>query len=123
LDRSAWRWVKGKDPYLPITILLWFAVQNQFKRQPPGNENGYYSSQILDDLIATAMEDRHERPILGLCVSLGNTGAINLYRRKGFTVELSTFKDKSTQIEYARMAMILDAGRVAELIEQGRCKK
>ena len=123
LDRSAWRWIGGKDPYLPIAILLWFAVQNQFKRQPPGDEDGFYSSQIVDDLIATAMDDRRERPVLGLCVRLGNTGAINLYRRKGFTVELSTFKDKATQVQYARMAMILDAARVAELVAHGKGRR
>jgi hypothetical protein len=123
LDRSAWRWTGGKDPYLPITILLWFAVQNRFKRQPPGDEGGFYSSQIMDDLIATAMDDRIERPVLGLCVRVGNTGAIDLYRRKGFTVKLSSFKDRATGIEYLRMARVLDAGRAAELVARTKGKK
>jgi ribosomal protein S18 acetylase RimI-like enzyme len=116
LNNSAWRWTTKKSPYVPITVLLWYAVQSQFKRQPPGDEDGYYSSQILDDLIDQALSDKQDRPILGLCVRPENVRAIDLYRRKHFTVELDPFTDKTTGIKYTRMARILDPMRVNELL-------
>jgi hypothetical protein len=116
LGQSRWRWTGKKDPFVPLTILIWFAVRNEFKRQPPGEPDGYYSSQILDDLIAEAMEQQDTHPILGLCVRPENIGAIDLYRRKGFSVELSSFKDTLTGVEYLRMARILNAECLAALL-------
>jgi ribosomal protein S18 acetylase RimI-like enzyme len=116
LGQTRWRWTGKKDPFVPLTILIWFAVRNEFKRQPPGDPDGYYASQILDDLIAEALERQDTHPILGLCVRPENVGAIDLYRRKGFSVELSLFMDKQTGVEYLRMARILSAERLAALL-------
>jgi len=37
LGKSEWRWTGKKDPFIPVTVITWFAVQNRFKRQPPGD--------------------------------------------------------------------------------------
>mgnify|MGYP000875920008 CR=1 FL=1 len=123
LGASEWRWTTKKSPYLPITALLWFAVQKHFKRQPLGDEEGFYSSQIMDHLIEESLKNKHERPVLGLCVRPTNTRAIDLYRRKHFTADLDPFTDKKTGITYARMARILDPVRLQELREELQKKK
>ncbi len=123
LGLSRWRWKGKKDPYVPLTLLIWFAVRTCFKRQPAGEPDGFYSSQILDDLIAEAMDHQDTHPVLGLCVRPANAGAIDLYRRKHFTVELSPFKDRETDIEYLRMARILNAERLVAILPPPKDKK
>jgi hypothetical protein len=118
LNQSRWRWTKKNSPYLPLSIILWFAVQKPFRRQPPGHEDGFYSSLIMDHLIHEAYQSRDERPVLGLCVRPTNTRAIDLYRRKQFTVDLDPFTDKATGVEYARMARILDPVRLDQMVEE-----
>ncbi len=123
LGASQWRWTTEKSPKVPITMLIWFAVQKEFKRQPPGEENDFYSSQIMDHLIDEAMKEKQERPVLGLCVRPENKSAIALYRRKHFDVTLSQYVDKKTGIAYDRMARILDPVRLDEMVQELAKKK
>jgi len=116
LDKSRWRWTTKKSPYIPISMILWFSVQKPYRRQPPGDEDGFYSSLIMDHLISEAFKEQHERPVLGLCVRPTNTRAIALYRRKHFTVDLDPYTDKRTGVQYARMARILDPVRLGEMV-------
>ena len=77
----------------------------------------------MDHLIQEAYTDRYERPVLGLCVRPTNTRAIDLYRRKHFTVDLEPFTDRRTGIEYARMARILEPTRLSEMVAELSKKK
>jgi len=115
ISQSKWRWTEKKDPYIPVTVILWLAVQTKFKRQPDGDPDGYYSSQIVDGLIAESLETQNDRPVLGLCVRPDNTAAIDLYRRKAFKVELSPWLDRDTGVSYSRLARILNPTRLLEM--------
>jgi len=120
LSKGKWRWTGKKPPAIPVSVLIWYGVQAGFKRQPPGDEKAFYSAQILDDLIAEAMDDRHDYPIVGLCVHGDNRRAIQIYLDNDFTVELSPYKDKATGIEYRKMARILDPGRLQHFINAAK---
>ncbi len=106
--REGWRWKGKKDPKIPVSLIIWYAVQTPFKKQPPGDVDGHYSSLILDDLIACAFDDQLTHPVLGLCVQPDNKVAIELYKRKQFTEELAPFVDRGTGAVYNRMARILN---------------
>jgi hypothetical protein len=122
--REGWRWKGKKDPKVPVTLILWYGVQTPFKKQPPSaNPDDHYSSVILDDLIACAYDDQDTHPVLGLCVQAVNTVAIELYRRKKFTEELSPYIDKQTQIEYVRMARILNPALLVRILEEAKKPK
>jgi ribosomal protein S18 acetylase RimI-like enzyme len=108
LGKSEWRWKGKKDPKVPLTVIVWVGIGKEFRGQPPGLREGRYSAQILDDLIAEALEDQETHPVLGLFVQTANVRAIELYRRAGFTEELEPFVDKQTGVEYRRMAMVLN---------------
>jgi hypothetical protein len=122
--REGWRWKGAKDPKIPVTLILWYGVQTPFKKQPPSaNPDDHYSSAILDDLIACAYDDQETYPVLGLCVQQDNTVAIDLYKRKQFTEELSTFTDRETGVVYARMARILNPGHLIAILDEQKAKK
>jgi len=123
LGTTHWRWTDKKDPFLPITIIIWYGVQKTFKRQPPSHEDKFYSSQILDDLIVIAHETKDERPILGLDVRPENTRAIEIYRQKQFDINLAQYVDKTTNIAYNRMARILDLDVLERMQNEAKKKK
>ncbi len=121
LGKSEWRWKGKKDPKIPLTVVIWIGLGKEFHGQPPGPREQRYSWQILDDLIAEALEDEETHPVLGLFVQTANVRAIELYRRAGFTEELEPFVDKQTGVEYQRMAMVLNAEALLRL--RGPAKK
>lgn len=122
--REGWRWKGGKDPKVPVTLILWYGVQTPFKKQPPSaNPDEHYSAAILDDLISCAYDDQETHPVLGLCVQQVNTRAIALYERKKFSERMSTYTDKETNVVYERMARILNPGRLITVLEEARAKK
>jgi ribosomal protein S18 acetylase RimI-like enzyme len=108
LGKSEWRWKSKKDPKLPLTVIIWVGIGKEFRGQPLGPREGRYSAQILDDLIAEALEDQETHPVLGLFVQADNVRAIELYRRAGFTEELEPYVDRQTGVRYFRMAMVLN---------------
>ena len=115
LGKSEWRWKGKKDPKIPVTLIIWYAVQKEFQKQPPGPPEGHYSAQILDDLMAVALDDQLTHPVLGLCVQAENQRAIDLYKRVGFTESLDPFIDKETGGKYQRMAMVLNAAALLQI--------
>lgn len=123
LAKSEWRWKGKKDPKIPLTVIIWVGIDKAFRGKPDGPREGRYSSQILDDLIAEALEDKQTHPVLGLFVQTANTRAIELYRRAGFTEKLDTYTDKETGIEYQRMAMILDSDALLQIVRESTKKK
>ena len=99
-------------------------VHRDFKRQPSSdNPDDWYSSEILDDLIAQAYDDQMTHPVLGLCVRPENTRAIELYRHKKFTEDLSPFPDKETGVVYNRMARILNADVLLDMLQAAKKKR
>ena len=52
--------------------------------------------------------------------SSDNSSAISLYRRKLFTVDLAPFKDRTTQVEYNRMARILNPATLERLANEAK---
>jgi GNAT superfamily N-acetyltransferase len=121
LGKTEWRWTGKKDPKVPVSIILFYGVHNEFKKKPPSNNpSDHYSGQIFEDLIEEAKEVCDTRPILGLCVDARNKKAIELYKRFGFTDELSPYVDKKTNVTYTRMALVMNGPLVLNLIEAGK---
>lgn len=112
LGLSRWRWTTKKDPYIPLTVIVWVALGKGFRGQPAGPKESRYSSLIIEDLVAEALDTKDTHPILGLFVHKDNTAAINLYRRHKFTAELDAPSDPN----YLRMARILDGAVLTRLI-------
>ncbi len=97
IGQSEWRWTGKKDPYLPVTMITWFGVHEDYQGQPPLPKEDRYSRKIFEDLISEALEDQETHPVLGLVVRAENTRAIHLYREFGFTDHgLQPFTDKQT---------------------------
>ncbi len=122
LGKSEWRWKGKKDPKVRLTIIIWLGIRKEFRGQPPGPRENRYSAQILDDLIAEALEEQEAYPVLGLFVQTANTRAIELYRRAGFTEELDTYTDKTTGVAYQRMAMVLNPEALLRSVQAGAKK-
>jgi ribosomal protein S18 acetylase RimI-like enzyme len=109
IGRSEWRWTGKKEPYLPVTMITWFGVHEDYQGQPPLPKENRYSRKIFEDLISEALEDQETHPVLGLVVRAENTRAIHLYREFGFTDHgLQPFTDKQTNVQYQKMALILN---------------
>jgi ribosomal protein S18 acetylase RimI-like enzyme len=123
LGKSEWRWKGKKDPKIPLTVIVWCAVQKEFQGQPRGPREERYAALILDDLIAEALDDQETHPVLGLCVHKENKRAIKLYKYAGFTDALDSFVDKETGVEYQRMAMVLNDAVLLHMTEVARKKK
>jgi ribosomal protein S18 acetylase RimI-like enzyme len=104
LAKSEWRWKGKKDPKIALSIIIWIGLQKEFRGQPPGPKEDRYSTQILDDLIAEALESQETHPVLGLFVHRDNVRAIRLYQRAGFMENLEPTKDG----QYLRMAVVLN---------------
>jgi ribosomal protein S18 acetylase RimI-like enzyme len=115
--------VGKKDPKIPLTVIIWIGIRKEFRGKPDGPREGRYSAQILDDLIAEALEDQETHPVLGLFVQTANVRAIELYRRAGFTEKLDSYMDRQTGVEYRRMAMILNAEALLQAVQAGTKKK
>ena len=110
LGKSEWRWKGNKDPRVPVTVIIWVGLQKEFQGQPPppSPKEQRYSVRVLDDLINQASEDKETHPVLGLFVHKDNVKAIRLYQAAGFTDDLDPLRNKAGEIEYLRMAVILD---------------
>jgi len=121
LGKSRWRWKGKKDPFIPISVIIWYAVHKKFQKKPEGPREGHYSYQILEDLIAAALEEQDTHPVLGLAVHKDNERAIRLYLNIGFTEELSPFTQDG--VEYQRMAVVLNAEALGQLWEEAKKKK
>jgi hypothetical protein len=107
-----------------VTLILWYGVQTSFKKQPPSADpDGHYSAAILDDLIACAHDDKDTHPVLGLFVQKDNRVAIDLYQRKKFDVRLTPYIDKQTEVEYLRMARILNPALLISIVEEAKKRK
>ena len=115
---SKWRWTSKKDPYIPITVIIWVGLQRQFQGKPDGPRNGRYSVLIVNDLIKEAEAERADRPVLGLAVHKDNERAIKLYRSFGFTDNLEPMRNKTTkEVEYLKMAIVLDDAALLRVTE------
>lgn len=123
LGKSEWRWKGKKDPKIPLTVIIWVGIRKEFRGKPDGPREGRYSAQILDDLIAEALEDQETHPVLGLFVQTANIRAVELYRRAGFAEELDSYIDKQSGVEYKRMAMVLNAEVLLQVVQAGSKKK
>jgi GNAT superfamily N-acetyltransferase len=118
---SQWRWTKKKDPFLPVTVITWCAIQKEFWGKPDGPKEERYSHAIMDNLITEAMDDAATHPILGLNVHPENIRAIKFYKDYEFT-ELEPRRDKDTGILYNRMALPLNPEVVNRLIMEAKKK-
>ena len=118
LAKTEWRWPgKNNDPRLPLTIVIWLGIQNEFRGQPPSPKEGRYAARILDDLVAEAEVDARTHPVLGQFVHKDNKRAIKFYKDAGFSVELVQRVNKTTgEVEYYKMFIILDNEALQELV-------
>jgi ribosomal protein S18 acetylase RimI-like enzyme len=124
LARSEWRWTRGKDPWIPVTVITWCAIHSDFQGDNYEPKHMRYSNQIMDDLIGEASEDAERYPVLGLFVQEENVGAIKLYRRfKFFSEGLEGFTDPKTKMTYVKMALVLDQKSLLGFIEQRKMKR
>ncbi len=108
LDRAEQRWPTAKDPKIAASIIPWVAVERRFWGQPPGPPEERYASQILGDLVATAIQIRDERPVLVLYVHEQNARAVAFYQRAGFLELHKPYTDSATGWRYKRMALALN---------------
>jgi GNAT superfamily N-acetyltransferase len=122
LAKSEWRWPgKNKDPYIPLSVIIWVAVQKEFWGKPEGTGEEKYSVQILDDLLAEAEEDAKTHPALGLFVHKDNGRAIKFYKNAGFSDELVHLFNKQTkEVEYYKMFVILDDEAFKKTVEDAK---
>jgi GNAT superfamily N-acetyltransferase len=89
LAKTDWRWPgTNNDPKLPLSIIIWIGVQKDYWGQPPGPKEEWFSTQILDDLVAEAQQHAKTHPVLGLFVHKDNTRAIRFYKESGFSDQL-----------------------------------
>lgn len=123
LAKSRWRWTGKKDPFIPITMVIWCGVGEEFQGRPEGPRKERYAFRILDDLLGEASDDQNAYPVFGLCVHTDNHKAIKFYKNFGFDVDLDSFKDKENGREYRRMAYVLDKEALLRLREESRAKK
>jgi GNAT superfamily N-acetyltransferase len=86
LGSSNWNWPSADDPRVPINIIPYVGVREEFWSQPPGPKGERFSAQILDDLVDEALRQRDRHPALGLFVHEDNHRAIAFYRNSGFTM-------------------------------------
>ena len=112
-----------RTPKIPVTLIIWLAIAKQFQGLPKGPREERYSVQIIDDLVAEALESRDAHPIVRLCVHAENQKAIALYQWYGFTEELDDFTDRDTGIRYLRMAMILNDAALLQIRDAMTRKK
>ncbi len=84
LAQSEWRWLGKKDPFIPVTLIVWVGLDKSYQGKPPGPIEEKYAVQIMDDLIEEAKKDAVTHPVLGLFVHKDNAKAIRLYRWYNF---------------------------------------
>jgi Acetyltransferase (GNAT) family len=122
LGYSKWRWTKKKDPYVPLTVIIWCGIQKEFKGLPDGPKPDRYSHQIMDNLITEALDDAATHPILGLVVRPENIGAIKLYKEYEFIDDLDAYTDRETGVTYKKMALVLDGEALGRIREEAKKK-
>jgi len=122
LGYTEWRWTRNKDPFLPLTVIIWCAIQKEFWGKPDGPKDERFSHQIMDNLITEAIDDVETHPILGLAVHPENTRAIKFYKEYEFLDNLAPRKDRLTGILYNRMALPLDNEILGRMIEAAKKK-
>ncbi len=116
LSKTTWRWPgKNNDPTLPLSIIIWFAVQKAYWGQPPGPKDSRYSAVILDDLIAEARLDAKTHPVLGLFVHKDNERAIRFYKGVGFNDDLVQRVENTGMY---KMFIVLDDVAFEEAVEK-----
>jgi hypothetical protein len=117
LAKSKWRWTgKNNDPSIPLSVIIWVAVQKKFWGKPEGPKEERFSALILGDLIAEAQEDAKTHPVVGLFVHKGNNRAIKFYKDAGFSDELVQPINK----EYYKMFIVLDDEALVEILKNAR---
>ena len=121
LAKTDWRWPgKNNDPKLPLSIIIWVAVQKKYWGQPEGPKEERYSAQILDDLVAEAEQDGKTHPVLGLFVHKDNQRAIKFYKEAGFSDELVQRVEKTGLY---KMFVVLDDEAYQAVIEEAKKAK
>ena len=124
LGQNEWRWKGKKDPFVPVTIIIWVGLQKEFQGKPEGPKEQRYSVLILNDLIKEAEKDQDKYPVLGLCVHKDNAKAINLYKWFGFADNLEPRRNpKTKEVEYLRMAVVLNEEVLLRLRDQAQKKQ
>ena len=124
IGRSEWRWTKGKDPWVPVSLIIWCGIHVEFQNDRCEPKEMRYSNQIVEDLIAAAAEDSEQFPVLGLCVAQDNSKATKLYKRfKFFEEGLGTYTDSATNRTYQKMALILDQRSLREYLDQKKLRR
>lgn len=124
LGYNEWRWRGKNDPKVPVTVIIWVGLQREFHGKPAGPKEYKYSVLILNDLIKEAEKDQATHPALGLSVHKDNVKAIKLYDWFGFESDFEPRRNKETkEIEYLRMAVVLDDEAVLRLRDEAKKKK
>jgi len=124
LGQNEWRWKGKKDPFVPVTIIIWVGLCREYQGEPEGPKEGKYSVQILNDLIKGAEKDQFTHPVLALCVHKDNVKAIKLYKWFGFADDLEPRCNKETkEVEYLWMAVVLDDEALLRLRDEAKKKK
>lgn len=124
MTQSEWRWKSGSDPWIPLSIITWCAIHEDYHGELHEPKSERYANQVMEDLIGEAAETRTTRPVLGLFVHKENQRAIKFYERFRFTSEgMLDYQDKVTKIQYQKMVLILDPSALLGFLHLKKMKR